>query len=472
MRLLRASGSVDLTRYRCEHRFCDHCADRYAGRVATAIAETIEATDGADDDDGPYMLTLTHPHHQPHSSERQRIACAWRRLRDHWRETVDLAKKYLRWRRHLPDHRRRMRRGRRRAYWSWLVDETESKLRARGLERYESTDPDRTYSETWSEGGSWSGYELPEGEGDEISYLWAREITRGEAPTHSDHDRCWHAHQHVLLPDRATAEILNAAWQQTQPGRTMCQTDIRSAAEACEEPDADLEGAGDYLAMYVSGSREGAHMADPCGECSGCEEGRSCDEPIDWSTEVSRAYVEGLQGETLYGAAGEYRPIGVADRPDPDDPTIAVGWADLDRWETWAEFWGEESTVRSAMTIGAPIGDLGVPAPIAEERPDSIDPDVRAVLQGAENIEQAILEWDRNISDAPPAVGGRELSRRIDAACKRARVASSAWLAWRRGEPIESPAHESIETPHAASQRHRCSGLPPAAGGRMCADSI
>lgn len=408
MRLLRDSGDCESIRYRCEHRFCDWCARRYSGRVATAIRETIEAADDVDDS-GPYMLTLTHRHRQEQSTERQRLRSAWDRIRRHWRRASTRASKYVRWRDRYPKHKRRANDPtcERQALFEHFRQLTKDNLEEEGLDRYHSRRPDLDYDRTWDDGGAWPGYDLPDSrEGDRLSYLWAREVTRGEASGGGEHDRAWHVHMHILCLDRETAEILNAAWQDTRTQSDVCRTDIRAASTALEAAEADVDDAAEYLSLYVTGTRSGAFMADDCGDCEGCESGGRCEDPEPWEDRVRRAYVEGLQGKTLYGAAGQLRPIGVGDRPSSDDPAIAVAWGDLDIWETWREFWGEGSTVRSAMQIGSGLhGWPSLPAEIRGERPEmAIDCVGEAIRRdvGAQGANADMLEQDRNNSEHPP----------------------------------------------------------------------
>jgi hypothetical protein len=97
-----------------------------------------------------------------------------------------------------------------------------------------------------------------------------------------------------------------------------------------------------------------------------------------------------MADKRVYDAAGDWRPIGLRSEAEAEDPAVAVAWSDLDVWESFAEFWGDNSTVREAMTVAASKGWVHVP-----EEADAWAP----VLQPAR---KRILEQYRNISAEPP----------------------------------------------------------------------
>jgi hypothetical protein len=219
------------------------------------------------------------------------------------------------------------------------------------------------YSRTWSHGRS--EYDVP----DRLTYVWVREVTRGDSGQ-------WHVHMHVVCPDRATAEMLNAAWQVTRRQSDTCHTDIKAPAEVREKLE-DSEGGDDvrqlaeYVTKYVTGTRDGAFTES-------------------WSKAERSAYVKAMADKRVYDAAGDWRPIGLRHEAEADDPAVAVAWSDLDVWETFEEFWSDDSTVREAMTVAASNDWCHVPA-----KADAWAPTLAPARK-------RILEQHRNISEEPP----------------------------------------------------------------------
>ena len=225
-----------------------------------------------------------------------------------------------------------------------------------------------------------------------MTYVWVREVTRGDSGQ-------WHVHMHVVCPDRATAEVLNAAWQVTRRQSDTCHTDIKAPAEVREKLE-DSEGGDDvrqlaeYVTKYVTGTRDAAFTDE-------------------WSTLERSAYVKAMADKRVYDAAGDWRPIGIRHEAEADDPTVAVAWSDYDEWEDWATFWSDDSSVREVMTISASHGRSCVPSEAMAGRATDVP--------WITSVRKRILEQHRNISEAPPDCCDREALKQVprDVLCGR-----------------------------------------------------
>jgi hypothetical protein len=243
---------------------------------------------------------------------------AWKRIRDHWDETRQVVERYISRRQSYRRHRAKATCGNPLSrHWR---DEMRRRLDIESLDRMSSP-----FDETWSESGVYPGYQLPSTDG--LTYIWAREVTRG-----SEGDR-WHVHIHCIVPDRQTAELLNAGWQQTRTQRDYCQTDISEPSEILE--DAAAENVAEYITQYVTGTRSNAFDSG-------------------WSDAEREVYRDFLCGQRLYGSAGAWRDLDVGRRnEEPEHKAVAVAWSDLDVWETFQEFYSSSSVVREAMTLAS-----------------------------------------------------------------------------------------------------------------------
>jgi hypothetical protein len=369
MRLLRQSGDVEWVPFRCEHRFCTECARRYSWRVAQALRQTFEDTD-------VYMLTVTQRLPEGHTAED--LERNWEIIRQHWDRATEQA------RHHCEGVRKRKAHEAKEAHATTAADRATARHWREYWDEALQTNPPEDapehvgsaalpylgtkWSRTWVP--SRGEYDAP----DELTYMWVREVTRGDAGQ-------WHVHAHVICPDRATAEILNAAWQDTRQRQSEpCKTDIKGPDDVREQL-RDAEGGDDvgdlaeYVTKYVTGARDGAFTDE-------------------WSTAERCAYVRGMADKRVYDAAGDWRPIGIRHEADPEDPAVAVAWSDYDQWEDWSTFWSEDSRVREVMSTAASHGRSCVPSEVMAGMATDV-PWLTAVRK-------RILEQHRNISETPP----------------------------------------------------------------------
>lgn len=376
LRILRESGEVQWRPFRCEHRFCTDCARRYSWKVASALNETFDSPE-------VYMLTLTQ--RLPSGFTADQLEKNWEIIGEHWKRATERARRHCKGVRkrkahesdekHATDVVAKARAKHWRKYWDKalnpeaMADNNAGTGKADGNEGPEHGGTaalpylGTAYSRTWNH--SRDEYDAPEN----LTYVWVREVTRGDSGQ-------WHVHMHVVCPDRATAEVLNAAWQATKTQAETCRTDIKAPEDVRDEleeaeGDDDVRALAEYVTKYVTGARDGAFTDD-------------------WSTGQRSAYVKAMADKRVYDAAGDWRPIGLRNEAEADDPAVAVAWSDLDVWESFAEFWGDDSTVREAMTVAASNGWVHVP-----EEADAWAP----VLEPAR---KKILEQHRNISAEPP----------------------------------------------------------------------
>jgi hypothetical protein len=340
--------------------------------VASALNETFDSSE-------VYMVTLTQ--RLPEGFTAKQLEENWEVIGDHWRRTTERARKHCKGVRRRKDHEdtethattavEKARARHWRKYWDKALDPEPDNVDTGkadgsggpGLGSAALPYLGTAYSRTWNRGRS--EYDAPE----KLTYVWVREVTRGDSGQ-------WHVHMHVVCPDRATAEVLNAAWQATKTQTETCRTDIKAPEDVRNEleeaeGDDDVEALAEYVTKYVTGARDGAFTGE-------------------WTTGQSSAYVKAMADKRVYDAAGDWRPIGLRSEAEAEDPAVAVAWSDLDVWESFAEFWGDNSTVREAMTVAASKGWVHVP-----EEADAWAP----VLQPAR---KRILEQYRNISAEPP----------------------------------------------------------------------
>lgn len=335
IRIARASGDVEWSTWCCEHRACDSCQRIYSARVTQCIEATLE--------DAPELthLTLTQRPWQRGLIARDGQACE-RALRDHWSAAVDLAREMRRANRKMEE-------------WEKRKDADYGDLpKALGDYWYDYWDAKQNrLARTLRDavGGDWHQRAFTEGT-DELTYLWQKEC---EVSVDAGH---YHWHYHVATPDRETAELLNAAWQVTRTQPDTCQTTIQTR-------EGDAEDLGEELGQYLSGTRSGAFL-------DGAE-----------TWQVAAFFIQ-LRDVRLYGAAGEWRPIGV--RPDSDDenPVVAVAWANSSKWFTWEEWW---TAGREAVEIAGTHGIQCVPIELRFEEPDHVDNTAHRLLeQGTNNF--------------------------------------------------------------------------------------
>lgn len=330
-------------RWRCEHRACDYCSRQYRQSLHNAICSTLSGEDEAClvtlTDHSP-SCALTSAELERRSKDRSaRLEAATQtlrdverrqRLRDKWYGLAEDAE--------TDSERRRCLR------WAW---EMEKSLLELGAELRPETELEQYVSE-------WKPSDQPPDV--DATYLWSKEVTTGD-----DGDR-WHVHFHVAVPDEATAQVLNAAWQDERAGDYFNQTDISPPAAA------DSQEIAAELAKYVAKSRSPA-TDDPA--------------PDGASLEILR----GLEDQRLYSAAGRWRPLGRnrgrIDAGDPIEEVTTPMLKDLGLWETWDEFWEADSFVREGLDRTAAWAD-------------ELDGHERRAAW-----RDAVLETDTNYSETP-----------------------------------------------------------------------
>lgn len=146
------------------------------------------------------------------------------------------------------------------------------------------------------------------------TYIWSREVTQGE-----DGDR-WHVHAHYLLPTRADAERLCAAWQMAckqvhsgvfRPYDSPRQTDISEATK--DDRRCEKSAAARYITKYVT---------------------KSCAMAMK-SAKAAKRYVLASVGVRQYDAAGVWRPLGVGKKLDPERDRVTL--LEFEQWTLDAE---------------------------------------------------------------------------------------------------------------------------------------
>lgn len=282
--LRRESGELAETRFACGSSWCRYCANVKRLHVADRIRERCS--------ESPVMLTLTLPplHSYLRAANLRPLSeAALRAQLDAVRSCWSNASGRIRWALH---HERR-----------GDFDAAAATLPPPGR-----PDPHPEYTSTWdADAEQWE----PLAGG--WACIWAREVTTGARGEH------WHWHIHVLLPSRAHAERLNAAWQAAAAelgfvGRgRWTRSDI---LEACREdiarylakgPTAPLD-AGAAMSRYLS-----KHEAQAL------------------SKRQQRAYVRGTHNARRWDAQGDWRPLGVGMLAEREDPAVSI-WA-IGEWD-------------------------------------------------------------------------------------------------------------------------------------------
>lgn len=248
---------------RCGHRYCDWCARARRGRIAARIeAKALEL--GAK---RGYLVTLTH------SSANASVAFPWgassaiRDLGRHWNAAYDLLRRQdIGLGRVKPSTR---------AAWAQLIRPVHESAKVRPVR-----DARRAkYGKTWSDSNGFVGATR--------DFFRALEVKVTDAT--------YHAHYHIVCFDLATAERINAAWQQTRHHEKFCQTDITEMS---------VKRAVGYATKY---STKGAEAEPDC--------------PDGYVTSVVRA----LRGQRLTNGCGAFRNLGLR-REAGSDPVIGVKW--------------------------------------------------------------------------------------------------------------------------------------------------
>lgn len=205
----------------------------------------------------------------------------------------------------------------------------------------------------------------------------------------------YHAHLHVLCPDLATAELLNAAWQAGHRQGAWRHTDIT-------EPISAERGAG-YVSRYVSSPIDIRTTPDP-GRWSGQDLRELAQiQLVERATPpVHVAAVPiALRGRRVVNGAGRWRSLGLS-RTSTDDPRPAVYIDDVGRVHSPADWHGG---------CALPLQQHPRPAPPAWHRLADVDGNLVAVpssssapapIVGRTNL-NALAAWSRRQPQPPEA---------------------------------------------------------------------
>lgn len=328
--MIRRSGEqLDSSpRYHCTSKYCGSCRLHYQQRVYACIDSTL---DGAK----PYLTTLTLRLPSRLSAEQLRRNID--AVKEVQRETHDTLRKHdyahtrlNHWRRRGNFKKVQRWRGECRARLPSLAQIAQADgldVRASTLEKFQTS-----FDE---DGLGWQSAEYGK-----TTYIWAVEITTG-----ANDDR-WHVHLHYMVPSRADAERLNAAWQMNRAQRPFAQTDISAptggyhSAGARKAPSCEADAAA-YLTAYVSK-----------------------DALDDIPDNRLTAYYYGSKSLRRYDAAGRWRPIGVSRRTESEDPVELVMYDDgvvepiqrvfkgtSDEWARYVVNWQLESGERAPLDV-------------------------------------------------------------------------------------------------------------------------
>jgi len=340
VRVARESRTVEWRTYKCEHRACDYCQRRYALHVTQKITEVIRA-----DDRPVYMVTLTQRPRTPGLSRQSGRICE-RSISAHWRRTITKARRVAECNRKVPE---------------WKAKGT-----VKGKDWTQHWVNERAAERTDIRSAVPSEYRRArpaEYDGD-VDYLWQKECERA-APDDSRYDEGhYHWHFHVVVPDRALAELIQACWQHTRYQNSYCETDISETnAEDYESADCAAEAAAKELGMYLAGTRSGAFLGSaPASDI--------------------QAFFAQLRDVCLYAAGGKWRPIGVTPEPS-DDPCIGIAWGDSGVWHGFSEWW--EKGARE-LASAASDGRYTVDSDKADIQPRSVDRRAREILEQVRNF--------------------------------------------------------------------------------------
>lgn len=270
--MLKANGEVITgAKARCGQKWCPHCGRKYQQRIYACIEKRV----GALPSDQPRMVTLTMRlppglYQGQLARNIQTVADVQRRTHQRLRDQEHACRMLDKYRQSGDVERAR--------YWE----------NAR-LERLPlpTNNGEYVYARTWQKG---VGYCAPTM--GRTTYIWAREITTG-----STGER-WHVHLHYLVPSRADAERLIAAWDAEAPQRdaTQCMVSECVSAEYAKASPAR------YMTKYVTKST------------------------LKLSQEGYREYMRATKGRRQYDAAGFWRPLGVGGRDRPEDQRVVAVW--------------------------------------------------------------------------------------------------------------------------------------------------
>lgn len=328
--MVRSDGEVlKDAHFRCTSRWCSSCAKFYQQRVYACVSSAFcqcEKPPKECECPRPYLVTITLKLAPGMSKDQLESNYATisriqgkvhQALRDH-----DYACERLEhWRRrgrtdkvlHWTDERR--------ARLPHPADTVRGKVRESSLERF---------CRSWND-----ELGFPRPHFGKTTYIWAKEVTTG-----ANNDR-WHVHLHYLAPTRGDAERINAAWQLEREQARLARTDISGGPGARYQnaqgelgDDSSSSNPAGYVTKYVSkGSLEGI------------------------PAEHRAAYTAGSKNVQRYNAAGQWRPLGISDKRDPDTPPV--------EWVMWngeltpfSEFVAGRSATWKAWGISAD-GDGG-----------------------------------------------------------------------------------------------------------------